>query len=66
MDATGYSMRQLLGYRLINAHRTTVEVAHVLGHADERISKRYAKTKETTARSAVDTFHSILGEKKHG
>ncbi len=49
-----------LGNTLVNAHRTTAEVAHVLGHADERISKRYAKTKETTARSAVDTFHDIL------
>ena len=63
MDATGYSMRHWLGNTLINAHRTTAEVAHVLGHADERISKRYAKIKETTARSSVDTFHSILGGK---
>ena len=65
MDATRYSMRHWLGNTLVNASRTTAEVAHVLGHADERISKRYAKTKETTARSAVDTFHSLLsGEKR--
>ncbi len=62
-DVTRHDMRHWLGNTLVNAHRTTAEVAHVLGHADERISKRYAKTKETTARSAVDTFHSILGEK---
>ena len=65
-DVTRHDMRHWLGNTLVNAHRTTAEVAHVLGHADERISKRYAKTKETTARSAVDTFHSILGGKKHG
>lgn len=62
-DVTRHDMRHWLGNTLINAHRTTAEVAHVLGHADERTSKRYAKTKETTARSAVDTFHSILGKK---
>jgi len=60
---TRHDMRHWLGNTLVNANRTTAEVAHVLGHADERISKRYAKTKETTARSAVDTFHSILGKK---
>ncbi len=62
-DVTRHDMRHWLGNTLVNANRTTAEVAHVLGHADERISKRYAKTKETTARSAVDTFHRILGKK---
>ncbi len=62
-DVTRHDMRHWLGNTLVNAHRTTAEVAHVLGHADERISKRYAKTKETTARSAVDTFHNILSRK---
>lgn len=62
-DVTRHDMRHWLGNTLVNSHRTTAEVAHVLGHADERIAKRYAKTKETTARSAVDTFHSLLNGK---
>ena len=61
-DVTRHDMRHWLGNTLVNASRTTAEVARVLGHADERISKRYAKTAETTARSAVDTFHSIMSK----
>ena len=63
-DVTRHDMRHWLGNTLVNSSRTTAEVAHVLGQADERVAKRYAKTKETTARSAVDTFHTILGSQQ--
>jgi integrase len=58
-DMTRHDVRHWIGNTLVNTGKTTTEVARVLGHGDERVARRYAKTKERAARSAVDFFHEV-------
>ena len=57
---TRHDIRHWIGNTLVNTNHSTATVARVLGHGDERTAKRYANTKEETARSAADDFHTIL------